>query len=289
MAIHQATSLPEICGSLPEALRQPFRILVFDWDGTAVVDRREDAVLTRDLLERLLDLDVLIVIVTGTNFGNIDRQLTAHLHGPRKRRLFVLANRGSEAYGFDAVGAPQLLYRREASPEEDRLLTEAAESVRDELARSSGLEIRIVTDRLNRRKIDLLPLPEWSDPPKSKIGELNEKVQERLRRAGIAGGLREVIRLAERKAQEKGLGGARITSDIKHVEVGLTDKSDSMRWVLKELALPRAIPVGDILIGGDEFGPLSGIPGSDAKMLLRKRREPRPFRSDPSPPGFPRG
>src|SRR4029450_11945424 len=112
---------------------------------------------------------VVLVVVTGTHFGNIERQLTSHVRGPKKRRLFVLTNRGSEATGFDPGGQPVLLHRREATPDEHRLLSEVAESVRDELARS-GLEVRIVYDRLNRRKIDLLPLPEWSDPSKSKIG-----------------------------------------------------------------------------------------------------------------------
>jgi kojibiose phosphorylase len=265
------------------------RILVFDWDGTAVADRREDASPTRDLLERLLDLDVLVVIVTGTNFGNVDRQLSSGIRGPQKRRLFVLTNRGSEAYGFDLQGEPVLLQRRQAGAEEERLLTEVAEAVRGELARLSGSEVRIVYDRLNRRKIDLIPLPEWSDPPKARIGELHERVQERLRSSGVAGGIEEVMRRAERIARDKGLRGARITSDIKHVEVGLTDKADSIRWVLKELALPRGIPAGEILIGGDEFGPLSGFEGSDARMMVPEARGAVVVSVGPEPAGVPAG
>ncbi|HVE41214.1 MAG TPA: glycosyl hydrolase family 65 protein [Planctomycetota bacterium] len=281
-------SIPESCRTLPRALQQPLRILAFDWDGTAVADRREDATPTRELLEPLLDLDVLVVIVSGTNFGNIDRQLSSGIRGPRKRRLFVLANRGSEAYGFDLRGEPVLLQRRQASPDEERLLTEVAEAVRDELVRRSGLDIRIVADRLNRRKIDLIPLPEWSDPPKAKIGELHEHVEERLRKAGIAG-VDEVRRLAARIAREKGLTDARLTSDIKHVEVGLTDKSDAIRWVLRELAQPRAIPVGEILIGGDEFGPLSGGEGSDARMMVPEAQGAVVVSVGPEPAGVPPG
>jgi len=282
-------SIPDSCRTLPRALQQPLRILVFDWDGTAVTDRREDAGPTRDLLERLLDLDLLVVIVSGTNFGNIDRQLCSRIRGPRKRRLFVLTNRGSEATGFDLQGEPVLLQRRQASPAEDRLLSEVAEAVRKDLARRFGLEVRIVFDRLNRRKIDLIPLPEWSDPPKAKIGELRDEVEDRLRKAGIAGGVAEVLRLAERVAREKGLMDARLTSDIKHVEVGLTDKSDAMRWALKELAQPRGIPVGEILIAGDEFGPLSGSEGSDAKMMLPESQGAVVVSVGPEPAGVPPG
>src|SRR6185503_8129115 len=92
--------------------------------------------------------------------------------------------------------------------------------------------------------------------------------QERLRRAGIAGGIAEIMKRTAELAQEKGLSGTRLTSDSKHIEVGLSDKSDSMRWVLQELATPHAVPLGEILIAGDEFGPLSGSDGSDARMLL---------------------
>src|SRR5262245_30437149 len=130
--------LPETCRILPPPLQQPLRILVFDWDGTAVEDRREDAAPTVQVVERLLELDVLVVIVTGTNFGNVDRQFSSRIQGPKKRRLYLLTNRGSEAYGFDAAGEPVLRFRRQATPDEDRLLSEIAEAVRDDLARRFG-------------------------------------------------------------------------------------------------------------------------------------------------------
>jgi kojibiose phosphorylase len=281
--------LPETCPPLAPALQQPLRILVFDWDGTAVEDRREDATPTRDVVERLLELDVLVVVVTGTNFGNIDRQFSSRILGSKKRRLYVLTNRGSEAYGFDASGGPELLFRRQATPDEERLLSEVAEALRDEMARRGGLDVRIVYDRLNRRKIDLIPLPEWNDPPKSKIGALHDRVQERLQNAGIVGGIAEIMTRATELAREKGLNGARVTSDIKHVEVGLSDKSDSMRWVLKELAMPRAISNGDILIAGDEFGPLSGSEGSDARMMIPEAKGSVVVSVGPEPAGVPAG
>jgi kojibiose phosphorylase len=62
-----------------------------------------------------------------------------------------------------------------------------------------------------------------------------------------------------------------------------------MRWVLRELAVPRAIPPGEILIGGDEFGPLSGIPGSDAKMLIPEAQGAVAVSVGPEPAGVPSG
>lgn len=57
---------------LSPPLARPFQMIVFDWDGTAVESRREDAAPLRGPIERLLRSEVLIVIVTGTNFRNID-------------------------------------------------------------------------------------------------------------------------------------------------------------------------------------------------------------------------
>lgn len=258
---------PGVGGVPPPELAHPFKVIALDWDGTAVVSRREDATRVRDLMDHLLIQDVVIVIITGTNFANIDRQFSEAIHGPQKRNLYILTNRGSEVTGFDAADQPVLLYRRVATPEEDCLLTEIADTVRDTVVAETGLQIDVIYDRLNRRKIDLIPVPEWRDPPKSMIGELLKAVQARLKGAGLSGGIQVVFDLAGKVAREKGLTGARITSDVKHIEVGLTDKSDAIAWMMRELAQKRGIPSPAILIAGDEFGPIAGFPGSDAKML----------------------
>ncbi|MCL5962152.1 MAG: hypothetical protein M1358_23025, partial [Chloroflexi bacterium] len=271
---------------LPTQLARPFKIIAFDWDGTAVTGRSEDIGRVRELIERLLGLRVYVVVITGTSFPNIDRQLSAAIRGPHKRHLYISTNRGSEVYGFapiltapemyrgfDAQSNPVLVWRRIATPDENRLLTEIADAVRQQLVASTGLDIRVIYRRLNRRKIDLIPLPEWRDPPKSEIGRLLQAVEARLKGAGFAGALREVFGLAEREIREKGLKDARITSDVKHVEIGLTDKSDAIDWVMRELAEKKGIPPEDILIGGDEFGPIAGFEGSDHKMVTPLSRE----------------
>src|SRR5690606_29525796 len=132
--------------------RNQFDLLAFDWDGTAVADRHADATELRILLTDLLDRGVIIGIITGTNFRNIDRQCVGAIYGPRKERLFVLTNRGSEVYGFDRHGDPQVLWRRVATPEEELLLTRIADAVRDTLVQRTGLEFGVIYDRLNRRK-----------------------------------------------------------------------------------------------------------------------------------------
>ncbi len=246
--------------------RRAYRIIVFDWDGTAVKDRAADARPVARALQELLRLEVYVVVVTGTNYDNIERQFARHVTGPYKRFLYVCTNRGSEVYGFDARGDLFLLYHREATDEENAALDRTAEAVKEEVEASSGVSIEVIYNRLNRRKIDLIP--EWPDPPKSRIDKLLKKTEKRLRDGGYADGIKGVYEAASRYSREMGLADARITSDVKHVEVGLTDKSDSLRWVLKELAERRNIPYRDILVLGDEFGPIAGFEGSDFRMVL---------------------
>lgn len=268
-------------------IHRPFAILAFDWDGTAVENRREDAGPVRRLLERLLDARILLAAITGTNFPNLEGQCLAAVRSAHKENLFVLTNRGSEVYGYPDGEHPTLLWSRVATPAEEELMTRVADTVAAEITSRTGLEIRVVYERLNRRKIDLIPLPEWRDPPKSQIGELAVAVEARLRDAGMAGGIREVFQLTERTARELGLADARITSDVKHIELGLTDKSDSVLWLLREIAAPRGIEPAGIMIAGDEFGPIAGFAGSDAKLIIPEATGAVYLSVGPEPNGVP--
>jgi hypothetical protein len=223
-ATAEALPAPATPAGLADPLQQPFRAIIFDWDGTAVVDRAEDATPLACVLERLLRQRVCIVVVTGTHFGHVARQLCRLIRPRLRRRVLVCTNRGSEVYGFTLSGEPLRRWLRTATPAEEQALTATAEAVQAAIVARTGLDVRVVYDRLNRRKIGLIPLPAWADPPKAQIGALLTAVEERLRAAGLAGGLHEVVRLTERVAAEQGVPDARITSDVKHVEVGLTDK-----------------------------------------------------------------
>jgi hypothetical protein len=272
---------------LPPRVERPFRIIAFDWDGTAVAHRREDTDQLRESVERLLRLGVILVIISGTRFSHIDQQLSTAIRGAHKRNLFVSTNRGSEVYGFDARSRPVLIWRQMASREENRLLSATVDAVGEAVVARTGLEVRVVNDRLNRRKIDLIPLPEWHDSPRSAIGDVWQVVEARLRGAGLARGLREVLTLVERTARARGLAGTRLTADGKQVEVGLTDKSHAMDWLMRELARRRRIPPQEILIAGDEFGPIAGLEGSDYKMVTPQARRATIVSVGPEPGGIP--
>lgn len=203
-----------------------------------------------------------VAVVSGTDVGNIDGQLPARPSGAG--RLFLGLNRGSELFIVDRHG-PRLLYRRQASPAESAALDAAAAAVVERLA-VHGLQTALVSVRLNRRKIDLIPLPEWADPAKARIAELLEAVTRRLNATGITG-LAAVVVMAAALSREAGLADPRITSDVKHVEIGLTDKSDSMHQLMSELET-RGIGAESTLIVGDEFGPVGGVAGSDSMLLI---------------------
>src|SRR5262249_25633161 len=125
-----------------------------------------------------------------------------------------------------------------------------------------------VRSRLNRRKIDLIPEPAFRDPPKSAIGELLAATEARLRGAGLRDGIRGAFMMTEVLAREVGLHDARVTSDVKHIEVGLTDKADAMSFVMTQVARPLCIAPQDVLVAGDEFGTIAGFEGSDHRMLV---------------------
>ncbi len=247
---------------LPPSLDRRFEAVVFDWDGTAVPDRSADASELRALVEELSALGLDLIVVTGTHVGNIDLQLGARPTGPG--RLYFCVNRGSEVYAASPDGL-ELVEGRQATPAEEAALDAAAADTVAELARR-GVTAAVVSQRLNRRKIDLIPEPEWADPPKARIGELLSAVQTRLRGAGLKG-LGDAVEVAFAAARSAGLADPRVTSDAKHVEIGLTDKADAARWAFAELGC-RGIGPGLVLIAGDEFGPVGGTTGSDAFLLV---------------------
>jgi trehalose/maltose hydrolase-like predicted phosphorylase len=242
-------------------LDRRFEAVVFDWDGTAVPDRAADCSALRGTIEALCAVGMDLAVVTGTHLGNVDGQLTARPSGPGK--LYLCLNRGSEVYVVDESG-PRLVERRIATRAEEEALDASASATVASLA-AHGVQAEIVSQRLNRRKIDLIPDPEWEDPPKARIGELLAAVESRLRAAGLDG-LREAVTVAEGAARDAGLAAAKVTSDAKHVEIGLTDKADSARWIFAEL-WRRGISPSQVLVAGDEFGSIGALPGSDSFLL----------------------
>jgi hypothetical protein len=271
-------------GDGKRAVERRFEAIVFDWDGTAVPDRKSDASHLRVAVERACREGVDVIIVSGTHVKNVDGQLAARPRGPGT--LHMCLNRGSEVYRITHSGV-RLVQRRTATRSELDSLEEATARTIQQLT-ERGLPVALVSARLNRRKVDLLPDPAWAGPPKARIAELLIAVLRRLAEHDIAG-LTGVVEIARDAARVSGLPGGRVTSDAKHVEIGLTDKSDSARWIMNRL-WHRGIGWDQTLIVGDEFGPLGGVPGSDSLMLGSPATEGATAVSvGPEPMGVPAG
>ena len=154
-----------------------WEMIIFDWDGTAVPDRHAPIGDLRAALEDLLKEGGLCAIVTGTNLDNILKQGIAELSPLAKHGLHICTNRGSEVFDFGSVGKPQLIFRRQATQSENRALDSAAIELHDWI-KAQGMKTEIIFNRLNRRKVDLIPEPEWRSPKKAQFRELLSAVED---------------------------------------------------------------------------------------------------------------
>jgi trehalose/maltose hydrolase-like predicted phosphorylase len=247
---------------LPPQLNRRFEAIVLDWHGTAVADEHADASRVRSLVETLCMAGMHVAVVSGTSMEDVDGQLQARPSG--SGRLFLCVNAGSEVFLVGSNGI-QLMYRRVASLTEDRLLTAAAMLTVKRLAKR-GLRAEVVSPRLNRRRIDLIPFRKLPSSSKARRTDLAKAVQWRHRKASAAS-LYDAVEIAQAAACEVGFPHPCVIGDAEHIEIGLTDKSDCARWILSELWSCGVGP-GLVLIAGDEFGAPGGLPGSDSMMLV---------------------
>ena len=233
--------------------------------------------------DALLEAGFDLAIITGTHIGNVDGQLGLRPHGPG--RIIVACNRGSEVFELTSVG-PVALERRVASRRGGEDARSRRRADRRTPARNAGSR-SVISDRLNRRKIDLIPLARVGRPAEGAPTRAAERRRVAPGEAGIAG-LPEAVELARACGVEAGLRDPRVTSDAKYAEIGLTDKTDSARYVLSWLAR-RGVRPEQTLIAGDEFGPLGNCPGSDSLMLVPGSEGAVCFSVGPEPEGTPEG
>ena len=248
------------------------KLIIFDWDGTAVPDRFTAVPELVEALETILNQEVFCAIITGTAFEAIEHQCTRYLSPGAKSHLFVCTNRGSEVTSFSKSGEPLLRYRRLATSEENLGLDLASHDLQSYFSKL-GLKTEIISQRLNRRKIDLIPTPRWKNPKKSESPLLLEDLQVRLRGVGITNGIAGAVKTAKQIASESLVSDLRVTTDLKHIEIGLTDKSDSVRWLKNNLIDPKKIDPRSIAIIGDELEIAPGLQGSDALMQIAELPE----------------
>ncbi len=266
-----------------DELDRRFEALIFDWDGTAVPDRGADGAPLRAAVEAACALGLDLAVVSGGDVQSIDGQLGARPRGPGE--LHLLPNHGSEVFRASVEGV-ELLARQTASAAQEAALDRAAELAVAGYG-ALGLQTRIVSRGLNIRKIDLIGTAESADRPAGRVAELFAAVEVRLREHSLDG-LPAAVELAAAAAAEVGLPDARVTSDAEHIEIGLAGTSDSARWFFTHL-WRRGVDPEQVLIIGDELGPLGGLPGSDAELLIDDARGATVVSVGVEPAGVPSG
>ncbi len=243
-----------------------FKIIAFDWVGTAVESPLDNADAVRKVIEDLLKLNVLIVVITDLEFGLINQKICWPIQGLHKKNLFVCASKGSEVYGFDDRSQPVLFYRKETTGKQNKLLNQIAEALKRDIENGSPGGIDIICDHLNCCKIDLLP--ERENTSKTDVNSVKEAVEHRLAQAGIEKGIEGAIERATFHIEEFGLDEARVTTTIKHIEICLADESDSMQWITNHLTKQRNIPFENTLVVGSEFGQVAGFEGRNQNLVI---------------------
>ena len=240
METMRGRAAPPPPGTAPVAgFDRTFEALVFDWDGTVVPDRRADAGRSRPRIEALSAAGVHVVIVTrhqrrqrrrpaprpAAGAGPPPPLLQPRVGGLRRHRPTAPARQPPRPPPRPRTGP------RPAGGGHGRPAWPAAVS-RPRWSPSASTGARSTSS----------PSPSGPIPPRRDM--------DRLARGGRRPACRRPASPASprwsswprRRHGEAGLADPRITSDVKHVEIGLTDKSDSARWAAAWLAGPRASP-----------------------------------------------
>ena len=155
--------------------------------------------------------------------------------------LVLAVDRGSEAFLVDRDG-PHLAYGRSVTVEEDAALSLGAGLIVERLAARGFVSRVVVSASPSRRRIDLLLEPEGEAPPEARTDELLAAMKDRLAAmedrlacARIAG-LSEVVSIAVAAAADAGIADPKVAiDDARHLEIGITDKSDSGQWLMRWL------------------------------------------------------
>ncbi|MDD3150189.1 MAG: HAD hydrolase family protein [Candidatus Gastranaerophilales bacterium] len=248
---------------MKEFLEKKYKLIAFDWDGTAVYDRNSDCHQLACVIAKFLEKGTKIAIITGTNINNINNQFLSLLESDFKQNIYMLTNRGSEVFAYDKNDTLTNIYSKIASQTENDILDKIAIKIKQQIEITSKTNIKIIFNRMNRRKINLNS--EWENPPKEMIKQLVIDTNHYLDKHGWSGRIKKVCDMVNTLAKSYQFKNLKITTDGKFVEIGITDKKDSMKWLVENIEVDE----NEIIVFGDEFGKIDGINGSDYNMILK--------------------
>jgi hydroxymethylpyrimidine pyrophosphatase-like HAD family hydrolase len=247
-----------------------YKVVFFDWDGTAVASRTAPVDALKPLLVSLLDGGMVLIIISGTTYENIaGGQLHFELSAGQLKNLYFGLGRGAVNYGFDHSG--ELLILKEVKPDISEILKihDVAFRIHTYLLENFGLKTDIVFSRPNYCKINLLTDSNRMDRFSLEASEV-EMVNILLEKHHFKGGLPALVDLAKQIARINGLS-LDATTDAKFLEIGPTTKADNVGFFLNEVVFRRKIEITECAFWGDEFADLApGVKGSDALMMVEE-------------------
>lgn len=246
-----------------------YKAIFFDWDGTAVQCRHADPRRVLAAMERVLLGGTILVIVSGTTYGNLcEGRLEELLSVRALQNLYLGLARGNYDYAYNAAGKPFLLTDSTPNQEMTLRLHDAVYALHRRLLSQNRFLTDIVFSRPNYCKVDLMVenarAAESLFLQESEVGQVNALLAEHE----IEGGLSGLLTLAEQIGSDMGLQ-LKATTDAKYLEVGYTTKSDNVNRLMDILGLDAK----QCCFWGDEFGAIApGIWGSDSQMITDTTR-----------------
>jgi len=254
-------------------MMKPYKAIIFDWDGTAVVTREAPIDKVLPLLIEILRKGIILIVISGTTYERIvGGKLNEHIPKELLRNFYMGLGRGAFNYSFDEGGNPQILHN--LLPDKDLLLNihEVSFALHKYLIEKYDYETDIVFTRPNYCKIDMLVNLDRCGKLYFQPGELdlvNELLGKSGYNKGISGLIDEAVNLG--KAFNINL---KATTDAKYLEVGISTKGDNVDYFLDNVIFKKGIGIEECSFWGDEFTYLGkGVKGSDALMITEKSQK----------------
>ena len=256
-----------------------YKMIFFNWDGTAVTSRIAPVDAAAEAMAPLLASGVKLAIISDASFNKIDNGKLAGRFDPEHRsNLFFGLDRGAHNFRFDMDGKPVRFSGIMAGQKDSFALHKVCFDFHIKLLRDYGLNTDIVFCRDNFCKIDV-----GADILRSGNQHLNsnsqffincrmERVNAHLASHGYAGGLSGLITMAKAMGREYGLS-LKATTDAKYIELGFGTKSDSVDAIFSHIESASGACPDCCFWGGEYLKMDDGLYGSDAYMITDKTKD----------------
>ena len=263
-----------------------YKAIFFDWDGTAVVSRTAPADKVLPLMQKLMEQDTKLIIISGTTYDNIAEGKLHQLIPQRLQKNLCLGlGRGAYNYGFEN-GNPIILKSIMPNLNEKLKIHEICFEIHKYLLAQHDYQTDIVFSRPNYCKIDLLVDLDRKGKLFLQPGEL-DLVSSKLKNHGYEEGIKGLMDYSVKLGENGGIE-IKSTTDAKYLEVGMSTKSDNVDYLLEEAVLREGIELEECCFWGDEFTYFgNGILGSDAYMITEKTKDAEFFDVSEQPLGLP--